>query len=181
METWKDIPGYENLYQASNLGQIKSLAKKIPVNNHGKKTVHSFPEKILKPEITWNNRLRVVLSKNKVHKRWSVHKLIALTFIPEDPKRPHINHKDGNPQNNKVENLERCTRSENEQHALKTGLRKSGADHAVSKLTWEQVKDLRFKYSSGNYTQNELGKLFNIKQTTVSSIVLYKTYKKGAG
>ena len=95
MEEWRDIPGYEGFYQASNLGRIKStLFKK---------------ERILKTR-KHPTGYELVNLKNKTYR---VHYLIALTYIPNPQKYKEINHRDENKQNNKVENLEWCNRKYN--------------------------------------------------------------------
>ena len=104
-EVWKDIMGYEGLYQVSNLGRIKSLG-----NNKNKK------EKIIK---IWNDRnsyLNVVLHKKGVRKRCLVHRLVAETFISNPENKPEVNHKDCNRTNNIVGNLEWCTRRDNSKY-----------------------------------------------------------------
>lgn len=107
-ETWKDIPGYEGLYQASSFGRIKSFRR--------------YPQgKIKSSYIGWGSYQCVQLHVEKVYKTFTVHKLVALAFLPEIKDKPHINHIDGNKQNNSPSNLEWCTRSENMQHALKMG------------------------------------------------------------
>lgn len=115
-EIWKDIEGYEGLYQVSNLGNIKSLRKRIDKG----KCHRYFDEKILKPIETNRGYLRVKLCKDRKIKKIRVHRLVAEAFI----KRPEleVNHIDGNKKNNKAENLEWVTQRENKQHAWITGL-----------------------------------------------------------
>lgn len=99
-EIWKDVKGYEGLYQVSNLGRVKSLT--------GNKKNYGIYGKILKG-INNRNYLRVSLSKNGKPKIISIHRLVAETFIPNPNNYPYINHKDENPSNNCVDNLEWCT------------------------------------------------------------------------
>lgn len=115
MEVWKDIKGYEGLYQVSNLGRVKSLKRQRDVNLLYSNTA-TVPEKILKYG-TSQGYLAVTLAKNKVNKKIRVHKLVALNFIPNPENKPYINHKDGNKHNNNVENLEWITPKENTKHA----------------------------------------------------------------
>ena len=97
-EIWKDIKGYEDLYQVSNLGKIKSLG-----NNKSRK------EKILKPRKNNKGYLYMSLSKNNVKKYYLVHRLVAETFLENPNNYPCVNHKDENPLNNTIYNLEYCT------------------------------------------------------------------------
>jgi hypothetical protein len=97
-EVWRDIPGYEGRYQASNLGRIRSQARGV-----------------LKPFKNKNGYLIATLyNQGKV--RTGVHRLVALTFIPNPEDKPQINHKDGNKENNNLNNLEWVTCSENNLH-----------------------------------------------------------------
>lgn len=111
---WKDIPGYEGLYQVSNFGEVKSFYK----FRDGKK------ERILKHAINDSGYKIVVLTKNKKPKSLRVHRLVALTFIDNFENKPQVNHIDGNKLNNNINNLEWCTNGENEKHAYKLGLKK---------------------------------------------------------
>lgn len=114
-EIWKDIKGYEGLYQISNLGNVKALTRKY--NWRG--TIRKTTEKILLPQLTWNGYFRVIFKNNK---KYRVHRLVAEAFILNPLNLSQVNHIDGNKQNNCVDNLEWCTRSENIKHAYKKGL-----------------------------------------------------------
>lgn len=116
-EIWKDIPGYEGLYQASNLGNIKSLWF---YSNMQKKRYKR--EKILKQKKDKYNSYRVELWNNKEHKTWLVHRLIGITFLGIPEENMTINHKDGNRLNNKVNNLEWLSLADNIRHAFRTNL-----------------------------------------------------------
>jgi len=100
-EIWRDIKGYEGLYQVSNLGRVKSLGRQ-----------HGFlykQDRIMKPFKTKFNYYKINLYKNGVKKNFFIHRLVALAFIPNPNNYPVINHKDENPSNNYVDNLEWCT------------------------------------------------------------------------
>ena len=112
-EIWKDIKGYEGLYQVSNLGRIKSLERKTFGEKYG---VHKLKEKILKKGKCGKYNI-VVLRKDKKNKTLYIHRLVAKAFINNPKKYPEVNHKDGNTINNNVENLEWCNRSYNIKHS----------------------------------------------------------------
>lgn len=124
IEIWKDIEGYENSYQISNLGRVKSLGNK---SNHKK-------EIILKQCIIMGYKC-VGLTKNSKMTIKKVHRLVANAFISNTYNKQQVNHKDGNKFNNCVNNLEWCTAKENSIHAVKNGLRKAlkGEDNPRSK------------------------------------------------
>lgn len=108
MEIWKDIPGYEGKYQASSMGGIKSLK--------------GNPKQLLQSQ-TKNGYLCVSLRKDKRSKNWLSHRLIGIAFLGDNPTLD-INHKNGIKTDNRIENLEWCTRAENIQHSWRLGLSK---------------------------------------------------------
>lgn len=112
MEIWKDIEGYNNKYQISNYGRIKSLC-----DNHLMKR-----EVILKPRIANNGYLYINLYKNSKCKTKRIHRLVAETFIDNPNNLPQVNHIDGNKLNNKANNLEWVSASDNCKHAYINGL-----------------------------------------------------------
>lgn len=122
-EIWKDVKGYEGLYQISNLGKIKRLSR-LSYQRFGKLLLN---EKVMSNVIDNNGYVVVSLTNNKKQRKFLVHRLIAIHFIKNNNNLPCINHIDGNKQNNDISNLEWCSYSQNNKHALDNNLRKPPA------------------------------------------------------
>ena len=120
MEVWKDIKGYEELYQVSNLGRVQ--AKEHSVLCRGNKT-RVVKGKIRAPQLNPKGYSIVVLCKNNKLKTFTVHQLVAQAFIPGFIKGTEINHKDGNKANPHADNLEVSNPSHNQLHAVRNGLK----------------------------------------------------------
>lgn len=103
-EVWKDIPGYEGLYQASDSGYVRGIKRQGSKGG------------ILSPRTNRGGYLQVSLRKQGGVKSYLVHRLIAMTFLQEDSARVYVNHINGDKKDNRVENLEYCTASENASH-----------------------------------------------------------------
>lgn len=163
-EIWRPILGYETLYHASNYGRIKSF-------QHNK-------VRILSPNIT-GTYLAVHLTKDGEEKVKYIHRLVAETFIPNTGNKSQVNHIDGNKFNNHVSNLEWVTRKENQRHAVKMNLHKSGEEHVSAKFTNEQVEYVR--ENPDGLAVKDLAEFFNVDATVISKIQLGKTYKTAGG
>lgn len=152
-EVWKDVAGYEGLYQVSNLGRIKSL-NRMSIHHHPKNRAvfkNHWKGVILKPRLT-NGYCYVGLWKNNKMTNFRVHRIVAITFIPNPQKLPCVNHIDGNKENNSVLNLEWCTYKENIEHAYSVGLYKNKIP-VESVLNGVVVK----KYASAKDAEKEDG------------------------
>lgn len=118
MEIWKDIYGYEGLYQISNYGNVKSVNRKVK-NKHGFRIVK---DKILKPILNNKGYYIYGLRKNGKLEMKLLHRLIAENFIENKNNYPCINHIDGNKLNNNINNLEWCSYQHNIKEAFRIGL-----------------------------------------------------------
>lgn len=108
-EVWKDIQGYEGLYQVSNLGRVKHLPYEYMINN----TKIIKKEHILKPHKNNCGYMLVSLFKSRKNRQFFLHRLVAKAFIPNTNNLPEVNHKDEDKTNNRLSNLEWCTRKYN--------------------------------------------------------------------
>lgn len=172
---WKDIIGYEGLYQVSNEGIVRSLDRNIQSNGCHKKS-RFWEGKIIKPNIQKNGYYGVRLSKDGVIKRYLIHRLVLIAF--DEFCGLEVNHIDGDKSNNRLSNLEWITHSKNVSHAYNVGLlkqksykvclSKDGIDYVYDSIR-KAEKELSInnlsRYISGEYKSNNvkgyLVKLFN--------------------
>ena len=119
-EVWKDVKGYEGIYEVSTLGRVRTHKDKTTfTEKHG---VRKWKQRILKAKKCKQNSHRVDLWKGGVNKTWLVHRLVALAFIPNTNNLETVNHIDGNRLNNCADNLEWLSHGDNIRHAFALGL-----------------------------------------------------------
>jgi DNA-binding XRE family transcriptional regulator len=144
---------------------------------------NSKKDKIVKQTSYGGGYLGVCIKNSKNNRRnFLVHRLVAETFIWNGENKPFVNHKDGNKQNPRLENLEWCTAKENSEHAIKYGLtnfkNNSGVENAHSKLNPQSVLKIRRLYKYNGLTQTEIAQRFNITQANVNLIIKNKAWKQ---
>ena len=164
-EIWKDVVGFEGIYQVSNLGKVKSL-------KFGKEKYLS----ITKSSIGY---LNTKLQLNKKNKSFLVHRLVAETFIKNEFNKPCVNHINGIKTDNRIENLDWCTHKENTEHSLKNDLRKTGCNHKQSKLSLKDIEYIRknYKYRDEKNGGYKLAEMFGVSRNCISNVVKNKTYR----
>ena len=162
-EIWKDILGYEGFYQISNLGRVKTLGNNMFKN-----------EKIMKNRLSPKGYLRIGLTKDNYKKMFFVHRLVAENFIKNFENKKQVNHINGIKTDNRTCNLEWNTAFENMKHASLNGFlnAKKGENHYLYKAT-DEIKS-RIIEKRKDYTQRQLGKMFNLSQCSVSQILSKK-------
>lgn len=169
MEIWKDIKGYEGVYQISNIGRVKSLARTVRYSNGA---THTVQEKIKSTRKNPDGYLRTSLSSHSNKINYSIHRLVAEHFIDNNQNLEQVNHIDGNKENNAVTNLEWCTSAGNMKHAHRTGLihYSNGEKHQWSKLTEKDVIKIMELVKDKTLTQKQIGEMFGISHSVISRI-----------
>lgn len=162
METWKDIEGFDGMYQVSTHGRVKSLKRGRELIMSNINTTYGY--------------LRVKFWKDKKEYPFAVHRLVGFAFLPTIEGKNEINHIDGNKKNNHLSNLEWCNRSENMRHADQTGLRimLKGQRNPKAKVTDEIVRLIRNERKG--IFQKDIANEFNLKQQTISKIINRKLW-----
>ncbi len=173
-EVWKDIKGYEGLYQVSNFGRVKSLPRfRIGKSN----SLVPINESIMKDTISNRGYNIISLCKNGKYKTLTIHSLVAKAFIPNSENLPEVNHKDGDKTNNNDWNLEWVTSSENKKHAHKIGLcNQIGEKNANHKLTKKDVLEIRAKYVPWKYSLYKLANEYNVNDETIRAIIKNRSW-----
>lgn len=153
-EIWKDIVGYEGLYQVSNLGRVKSLCR-VEIRKDGR--LNPIPEKILGVHTNGAGHLKTNLSKNNTRKKLYIHRLLAEAFIPNPHQFSTVNHKDGNRSNNTEENIEWCSQRENVTHGQQRRKDKTSrfpGIHLNKRNTHKKWKAMLFVNGKANFIGN---------------------------
>jgi hypothetical protein len=160
-EVWKEIKNFEGYYEISNLGNIRSLTR---INTNGR----CLKGRLRKPYKGWDGHLRIRLSKGNKLTDCLVHRLVALAFIPNPNNLPQINHKDENPQNNCVDNLEWCTLLYN----LKYGTRekRSAESRCIPIIQYTKGGEFIERFSSIQLAEQKTG----INHTHISDCAKHK-------
>lgn len=167
MEIWKDVIGYEGVYQINQNGDVKSLKRNTP----GTLTT---VDKLITKQLNSKGYFVYKLSKNSKSKTKSLHRLLAESFIPNENNEKVVNHKDGNPLNNNLYNLEWCSYSYNSLH----GYTNNGRINSRRKLTEETVLKIRSRLKNPYYgIGRELANEYNVSEWIISLIKNFKTYK----
>ena len=170
-EEWRDISGYEGLYQVSNFGRVKRLPAKLQAKD-GK---YYFRNGIILKQYTMKNKGRgnylvVHLSKSNNRRAKIVHRLVAEAFIPNPKNKSQVNHKDGNKANNKINNLEWVTQSENMLHSMNILGGKGGFGRIPIRCVETNVEYCSIM---------EATRQTNVQQSSISKALLGKVHTAG--
>lgn len=172
-EIWKPIKDYEGLYEVSNLGRVKSLDRIIMQRGFPKK----LKGRILKGRLNRKGYITVILHSDGLPNTQKIHRLVALVFIKNPENKREVNHINGIKTDNRSENLEWNTTSENLTHAFKIGLKEGlkGGKNGRAKLTEDMVRSIKKELSS--MTQVELAEKYGVSPVCISKIKLGINWK----
>lgn len=163
MEIWKNVVGFEEQYEISNLGNLRSKERFVKHWRGGERKYKSNFKNI---RLNDKGYFRCNLKNEGKRYDFTIHKLVALAFIPNEENKPFVNHKNGIKTDNRVENLEWCSASENVTHAVKNRLIKT-------KLTDEQAKEI----FNSQLSNRKLAKIYNVTHGIIWRIKNKKAYK----
>lgn len=150
------------------------MAKKLTMDDYiiteDGQVINRKTKRVLKPQPNNKGYLRVMICG----KKYFVHRLVAEKYIPNPENKKQVNHKNGNKLDNSVNNLEWVTNQENRDHAVKNKLHLQGEDCPWSKLTSQQVIEIR---NNNTKTVAELAQFYNISEATIRDILSNRTWK----
>lgn len=174
-EEWRDIAGYEGLYQVSNTGYVRSLDRIKPDGRRQR-------GRYMKTSYDACGYEYVSLSKHNKAKKVSVHRLVAIAFIPNPDGLPQVNHKDEVRNHNSADNLEWCTFLYNQNYGnrkTRTSIASTGENNPRHILTEQDVREIRRTYIPGDavYGKRGLSNKYKVKYVTITKIVTNQLWK----
>lgn len=186
VEEWKSIKGYEGYYEVSNFGNVRSLERIVTRSDGINQPVSA---RVLKLIIGSKGYFVVRLHKDGIGETKDVHRMIAISFIPNPYNKATVNHIDGNKINNNIKNLEWATYKENMRHAHDTGLmprsncnkngKRQGEKHPLAKLKEDEVRFIRnnCRKNGGKLLETDLCEKFGVSQQVVNGIINLTIWK----
>lgn len=163
MEIWKKIIGFEKQYEISSIGNLRSIDRLVDHYRGGKRL---YKGSIKNTRLNDKGYYRCNLKKDGKRYDFTIHRLVAIAFLDKDENKEIINHINGIKSDNRIENLEWCTTSENVIHAVKERLIKT-------KLTDIQVLEIL----NSNLSNRKLAKIYGVNSTIIWRIKNRKAYK----
>ena len=166
VEVWRDIKGFEGVYQVSNLGRVKSLDRYVECDD----SIRHYKGRLMKPNKKKNGYLQVNLRRRETNKKYLVHRLVASAFLPNPDSLKTVNHKDENKENNCVDNLEWCTVEYNNHYGKGHRTRCTNARNGAIKNLAKPVLQYSLEgvFVAEYFSAMEAGRVNGIRQSGIS-------------
>lgn len=172
-EIWKAVPDYDGVYEASNLGSVRS----VPRRDKNGRCRKGCSRRLR----TGTSGYRIVnLLHDGQRKTMLVHRLVAACFCHRPDGCTEVNHINADKCDNAASNLEWCQHKQNVRHTIKLGRHSYGSKHGMAKLNAEQVARIRDEYTGRRGQMTELAKAFQVSRSMVNSIILNRNWKRVA-
>ncbi len=170
MGVFNEIPGYEGYYEIDRNGNVRSIKRVIKTEN-GNRTINS---KTISPRKNNFGYLEIRLSKEGKTRTKFIHRLLAMTYIKNTGNKPEVNHINVIKLDNRLDNLEWVTKSENMQHAYKTGLIRPKGIKVIDKVTGEEFKSIKLAAKMRNIKYQTMQRHLSGKVQKVKHFLQYK-------
>lgn len=176
-EFWRDVVGFEGLYQYSSHGQFRSLDRTTDITYMGKPCKRSYKGKVLSQTNHNSGYFSVTLSKSGRMHTFLAHQLILASEVGPAPIGMEACHQDGNKKNNRLENLRWGTRHANIADRILHGGGQHGEKNHRAKITETDVVEMRRLYATGNYTMKKIGGMFGLTELGALQVIRGITWK----